>query len=105
MPLRDLLARAIHDFIPVTQLLTRALDPDLEATYDLVFRHAVPVEHQELEANILQTLIVRHVEQERLVEHRVQGSLLHVRLLFGDSLSVVQQVDLHIGIWIRVNVR
>ena len=42
---------------------------------------------------------VRQLEDERLVEDRVQGSLLDVGLLLGDALVVVEQVDLHVGIW------
>ena len=43
-------------------------------------------------------LIARKIEDEGLVEDRVQRSLLHVRLLLRDPLLVVHQVDLHIRI-------
>ena len=38
------------------------------------------------------------LEDERLVEHRVQSPLLNVSLLLGDPLVVVKQVDLDIRI-------
>jgi len=38
------------------------------------------------------------VEYERLVEDRVESALLDVRLLLGDALSVVRQVDLHVRV-------
>ena len=43
-------------------------------------------------------LIARKIEDEGLVENRVQGSLLHVRLLLRDPLTIVHQVDLHVRI-------
>lgn len=39
-----------------------------------------------------------HLEHERLVEHGVQGALLHVRLLLGDALSVVEKVHLYVAV-------
>ena len=98
MPLSDLLPGAIHDLVPVAGLLTSALDPDLQATNDLVLGHAIPVEDEELEGDVLQTFVVGHVEEKGLIEDRVQRALLHVGLLLGDALSVVQEVDLHVGI-------
>ena len=43
-------------------------------------------------------LIARKIEDEGLVEDRVQRSLLHVRLLLWDPLTIVHQVDLHVRI-------
>ena len=43
-------------------------------------------------------LIARKIEDEGLVEDRVQRSLLHVRLLLRDPLTIVHQVDLHVRI-------
>ena len=43
-------------------------------------------------------LIARKIEDEGLVENRVQRSLLHVRLLLRDPLTIVHQVDLHVRI-------
>ena len=43
-------------------------------------------------------LIARKIEDEGLVENRVQRSLLHVRFLLRDPLTIVHQVDLHVRI-------
>ena len=43
-------------------------------------------------------LIARKIEDEGLVENRVQRSLLHVSLLLRDPLTIVHQVDLHVRI-------
>ena len=43
-------------------------------------------------------LIARKIEDKGLVENRVQRSLLHVRLLLRDPLTIVHQVDLHVRI-------
>ena len=43
-------------------------------------------------------LIAREIEDKGLVENRVQRSLLHVRLLLRDPLTIVHQVDLHVRI-------
>ena len=43
-------------------------------------------------------LIARKIEDEGLVENRVQRSLLHVSLLLRDPLTIVHQVDLYVRI-------
>lgn len=65
----------------------------------LVLGDSVPVQHEQLERDVVERGAGRgrHLEHERLVEHRVQGALLHVRLLLGDALPVVQQVHLHVA--------
>ena len=66
----------------------------------LVLGDPVPVEQEELEADVLESLLVqlRQVKDEGLVEDRVQSPLLHVGLLLRDPLVVVQQVDLHVRV-------
>ena len=72
VPLGDLLAWTVDHLVPVVQLAARGACPDLQAPDDLVLRHPVPVEQQELEADAGEAVITaRHVEQERLVEDRV----------------------------------
>ena len=98
VPLSDLLAGTVHHLVPVMRLLSAELGADLKASDHLVLGHPVPVEREELDADVVQSLVARYVEQERLVEHRVQRSLLHVRFLLGDALTVVQQVYLHVRV-------
>ena len=78
----------------------------------LVLGDPVPVEELELEADVLDAVgaaplaalvdpleVLRQVEDERLVEDRVQRLLLHVRLLLrARALLVAQHVDLDVGI-------
>ena len=78
----------------------------------LVLGDPVPVEELKLEADVLDAVgpaplaplagpleVLRQVEDERLVEDRVQRLLLHVRLLLrARALFVAQHVDLDVGI-------
>ena len=99
MPLCDLLARTVDDLVPVVQLAVARARSELQPTYDLVLCDPVPVEQEELDADARQTVVATgHVEQERFVEDRVEGSLLDARLLLGDPLSVVHDVYLHVRI-------
>ena len=67
----------------------------------LVLGDPVPVEDEELETDVVQIGGVgRQIENERFVENGVQRALLNVRLLLGHPLAIVNQVDLHVGIWI-----
>ena len=67
---------------------------------NLVLGDAIPVEQHELELDAGQpVLALGQVEHEGLVEDRVEGPLLHVGLLLGDTLVVEQQIDLHVGIY------
>ncbi len=72
-----------------------------KATFgNLILGDAIPVEQHELELDASQpVLALGQVEDEGLVEDRVQGSLLHVGLLLGDTLVVEQEIDLHVGIY------
>ena len=99
MPLGDLLARAVNDLIPVVQLAVARARSELQATHHLVLCDTVPVEEEELDTDTCQAVVATgHVEQERLVEDRVEGSLLDACLLLGDPLPVVQNVYLHVRI-------
>ena len=57
----------------------------------LIFGDPVPVEQHKLEADVFEAVVaeVGQLEDEGLVEDRVQGPLLHVRLLLRDALVVV----------------
>lgn len=46
-------------------------------------------------------LLERNLKAEGLVVVRIQSVLLHRRLLLLQPLSVLQQVNLHVGIWRR----
>ena len=83
VPFSNLLPGAIHDLVPMAGLLTSALDPNLQATYDLVLGHAIPVEDEKLEGDVLKTFVVGDVKEEGLVENRVQRTLLDVGLLIN----------------------
>ena len=70
----------------------------IERTH-FVFSDAIPVEDEELEADVVQRRGGgRQVENERLVENGIERPLLDVRLLLGHPLPVVHQVDLDVGI-------
>lgn len=65
----------------------------------LVLGHSVPIQEQELQTDGLQTFAAcRDVENEALVEDGTERSLLHVGLLLGDALAVVEQVDFDVGV-------
>lgn len=65
----------------------------------LIFGDPVPIQKQKLQTDSFQTLTVsRDIKDETLIEDRHQGSLLYVRLLFGNALAIVQQVDFHVRI-------
>ncbi len=66
----------------------------------LILGDPVPVEEHELQADVFQAVVSEmwELKDEGLVEDGVQGPLLHVGLLLGDALVVVQQVDLDIRI-------
>lgn len=49
-------------------------------------------------------LLERNLKAEGLVVVRIQSVLLHRRLLLLQPLSVLQQVNLHVGIWRREEV-
>ena len=69
VPLGNLLAWTVDHLVPVVQLAARGACSDLQTPHDLVLRHPVPVEQQELKTDAGETVITaRHVEQERLVE-------------------------------------
>ena len=98
MPLGDLLARAVHHLVPMVLLGSVRSCSDFKAPDDLVLRHPIPVKDEKLQADVLQAFITGYVEQEGLIEDRVEGSLLDVGFLFRDSLSIVEEVNLHVRI-------
>lgn len=56
----------------------------------LVSRNAIPIDQQELETDVVQTIsTVRYVENEGFVEHRAEGAFLSLRLPLNDALIVV----------------
>jgi len=79
-------------------------------SHHLVLGHLIPVEHHEVEADSSQQVGASgtgtgaggvgggKVEDEGLVEDWVESSLLDVRLLLGNALSVVRQVDLDVRV-------
>lgn len=98
MPLCYLSSRGVADLVPVLLGWPSAPGPQLQPADHLVLGDTVPVQDQELEADVLEALVVGDLEHERLVEDRVGGALLHVGLLLGDALVVVEKVDLHVRI-------
>ena len=90
VPFRDLLARAIHDLIPMVRFGALEFGPHFQSAHHFVLGHAIPVEDQELQGDVLETLIAGDVEEEGLVKDRVQGSLLDMGLLLGYTLAVIQ---------------
>lgn len=90
MPLGDLLPRTVDHLVPMVLCRPRRSRSHFQTAYNLVLSDPVPIEHEELQTYVHQAFIVRHVKQEGLVEHWIQGTLLHVRLLLGDTLAVVQ---------------
>jgi len=106
VPAGNLLARATDNFQPVCSLGVARSTADLQMSNHLVLCHLIPVEDHKLEADSRQEVrpcsagrIGRwKVEDERFVEYWIQGSLLDVRLLLGNALSVVHQVDFHVRV-------
>jgi len=106
VPAGDLLARATDYFQPVRPLGVTRTSANLQMSNDLVLCHLVPVEHHEVEADSGQEVrpgragwIGRwKVEDERFVVDWIQSSLLDVRLLLGNALPVVHEVDFHIRV-------
>ncbi len=98
VPLRDLLSGTVHDLVPVMGFRSAMLGADFQTAYDLVLGHAIPIQSQELQTDVLETLVTRNIEQERFIEDRVECALLYVSLLLSDPLPVVKQVHLYIGI-------
>lgn len=93
MPVGDLSARRIANFLPVIQSgAVAARAAELQPSDDLVLRDAIPVEQHQLERDALQRLSGAlgggNVEGEALVENWAQRSLLHVRLFLCNSLSL-----------------
>lgn len=90
VPLRDLAARRVGHVLPVLLRGAFRARSQGQLSDDLVLRDALVVEQHELEAQVLQALVVWHVKDEALVENRTGGALLDVRLLFSDALAVVK---------------
>ena len=88
------------NLLPMCQLRSFAtIATQLKSADHLVLRHPVPVQQHELQLDLSKPgLIARKIEDEGLVEDRVQRSLLHVRLFLRDPLTIVHQVDLHVRI-------
>lgn len=101
MPFRNLLSRAVHHFTPMYAFLSRCFrSSNFQSPNDLVLGHSIPIQEKEFQTDVLEAFVVtRNIEQEGLIEHRVQGAFLHMRLLLRNALSVEEQIDLHIGIW------
>lgn len=98
LPLGDLLAGVLHDFVPLgSSRGSRAVCGQHQPAHHLVFGGAVEVQDQELHGDVVQQL-GGHVEDEGLVEHGVECALLDMCLLFGDALSAEKHIDLHVRV-------
>ena len=108
VPAGDLLAWTANHLQPVCALGVSGPGADLQVSDELVLRHLIPVQHDELQADSGQEagaggagrrrVGCGKVEDERFVVDRVQSTLLDMRLLLGDALSVVHQVHLYVRV-------
>lgn len=93
MPVGDLSARGVAHFLPVVEgRAVAARSAQLQPSDDLVLRDSVPVKQHQLKGDAFKCLPGAlgggNVKREALVEDGTQGSLLHVRLLLRNSLSL-----------------
>lgn len=66
---------------------------------NLIFGYPVPIQKQEFQTDRFQPFTASwNIKNETFVIYRTQRPLLHMRLLLGDSLSVVQQIDLDVRV-------
>lgn len=99
MPLGDLLPGALAHLPPVFRAARRdAVRPQDQPAHHLVFRGAVKIDDQELDADVGEE-IHGDVVDEGLVEDGIQRALLDVRLLFGDALAAVVHVHFDVRVW------
>ena len=98
MPLRDLLPRAVHHFVPVVRFGAGKLSANFQPPDYFILCHPVPIKNKEFEGDVLEALVAGHVEEEGFVEDRVQCAFLDVGLFLGDALSIIQEVDLHVWV-------
>lgn len=101
MPFGDLPARVFADLPPVGGTgEAGAVQAKRQAAQHLVLGGAIKVDHHELHGDLGQQLRWDVVD-EGLVEDRIERALLHVRLLLGNALAAIENVDFHIGVWER----
>ena len=112
MPFSDLFPRAVDDLVPVTVgRCVSVVDSvsHLQAPNHFVAGDAVPVVDDEVKSDALQEHAaararhrraagLRQVENERLVERRIQRLLLDLSFLLADALPVVQQQHLDVRV-------
>lgn len=68
-----------------------------QTPHGLVLSSAVKVHNQKFDRDVRQQ-VSGHVVDEGLVENRIQRAFLHMSLLFGDALAVVEHVHFHIRV-------
>lgn len=98
MPLGDLSSGRRGHFLPVLLSGAFAQWTDFQLADDFVLRDALVVQEHEFETQVLEALVVRNVENEAFVKYGTCRALFDVRLLLGDALLVVEEIDLHVGI-------
>lgn len=101
MPVGDLSAWGVAHFLPVVQCrAVAARAAQLQPSDDLVLRDSVPVEKHQLKRDAFKCLPGAlgggNIKRKALVEDGTQGSLLHVRLLLRNSLSLGTRREINV---------
>ena len=100
MPHSYLPPRVALYLFPVVQSCSLAIrSTHAQASYHLVLRHPVPVQHQELQLGGGDVSVTAwKIKDERFIVDRIETSLLDVCFLLRYSLTIMNQVYLDIGI-------
>lgn len=103
VPFGDLSAWRFDHFVPMflghwTLPAVGHLGANLKLANQFVPRHAIVVVGDELQLNILQSILWGQIEVEGFIENRVQCALLDVRSLLEQTYALVVNVDLHVGV-------
>ena len=92
------LSRIIKDFLPmISSSIIRDFAAEIDDPDVIVATESIVIHHHDLQHQVLQ-VESWHQKLERLVENRDECVFLDLGLPLPESLSLVDEVDLHIGI-------
>lgn len=97
VPLGDLPPGIVTDLLPVLASASFCCGTEDQPPYHLIAGSPFGIQHQKFNTYFFKTL-TRDIENKQFIEHGIGGALLHMSLLFGDSLFGMVQVDFDVGI-------